>query len=69
MGIGSAIELEPGWAFLTEVLGSRALPVSATNPANPLPAQTVTNKVADRVHDASKNLPEWVEFVGAGVGN
>ena len=24
VGIGSAIEIEPGWPFLTDVLGSRA---------------------------------------------
>src|SRR5215210_3630455 len=51
VGIGSAVELEPGWQFLTEILGSRS--------AEKLTAQTVTNKVADRVHDASKNLPEY----------
>ena len=51
VGIGSAVELEPGWAFLTDVLGSRS--------TAKLDAQTVTNKVADRVHDASKDLPEY----------
>jgi PKD repeat protein/type 1 glutamine amidotransferase len=51
VGIGSAVELEPGWAFLTDVIGSRS--------TAKLDAQTVTNKVADRVHDASKNLPEY----------
>ncbi|MDT7784547.1 MAG: cytochrome c, partial [Pseudonocardiales bacterium] len=51
VGIGSAVELEPSWAFLTDVLGSRS--------TAKLDAQTVTNKVADRVHDASKNLPEY----------
>jgi cytochrome c len=50
VGVGSAVETEPGWQFLTDVLGSRS--------ASKLGAQTVTNKVADRVHDASKNLPE-----------
>ena len=59
LGIGSTIELEPGWQFLTDVLGSRALAVSEANPTNPLASQTVTNKVADRVHDASKDLPEY----------
>jgi len=52
LGIGSAVELEPGWQFLTDVLGSRSA-------AAALPAQAVTNKVADRGHDASKNLPEY----------
>jgi cytochrome c len=51
VGVGSAVETEPGWQFLTDVLGSRS--------ASKLGAQTVTNKVADRVHDASKNLPEY----------
>ena len=41
----------PDWAFLTEILGTRA--------AGRLDAQIATNKVADRVHDASKNLPEY----------
>src|SRR5829696_2543887 len=59
LGIGSAVELEPGWQFLTDVLGSRAAAANEANPTNPLPAQNVTNKVADRVHDASKNLPEY----------
>ena len=51
VGIGSAVETEPDWQFLTDVLGTRA--------AGKLAAQTVTNKVADRGHDASKNLPEY----------
>jgi PKD repeat protein/type 1 glutamine amidotransferase len=51
VGVGSAVETEPDWQFLTDVLGSRS--------ASKLGAQTVTNKVADRVHDASKNLPEY----------
>jgi cytochrome c len=61
VGVGKAVETNPSWQFLTEILGTRA--------AGKRDAQTATNKVADRVHDASKNLPEWVEFVGAGVGN
>jgi PKD repeat protein/type 1 glutamine amidotransferase len=51
IGVGSAVETEPDWQFLTDILGSRS--------ASKLGAQTVTNKVADRVHDASKNLPEY----------
>ena len=51
VGVGSAVETEPDWQFLTDILGTRA--------ASKLGAQTVTNKVADRVHDASKNLPEY----------
>ena len=50
-GIGSAIETEPGWQFLTDVLGTRA-----TGKAE---VQSGTIKVADRVHDASKDLPEY----------
>ncbi|MET0684994.1 MAG: ThuA domain-containing protein, partial [Solirubrobacteraceae bacterium] len=51
VGVGTAIETNPGWDFLTEVLGTRASGKTA--------AQTVTNRVADRVHDASKGLPEY----------
>jgi PKD repeat protein/type 1 glutamine amidotransferase len=51
VGVGSAVDTEPDWQFLTDVLGTRS--------ASKLGAQTVTNKVADRVHDASKNLPEY----------
>ena len=52
LAVGSAIESEPDWAFLTSVLGTRAdgAAVAATN---------ATIKVADRVHDASKSLPEY----------
>ena len=51
VGIGSAIETNPSWQFLSDILGTRA--------AAKLDAQTVTNKPADRGHDASKNLPEY----------
>ena len=51
VGVGSAVETEPDWQFLTDILGTRS--------AGKLAAQTVTNKVADRGHDASKNLPEY----------
>jgi glucose/arabinose dehydrogenase len=51
VGVGSAIETNPGWQFLTDILGTRA--------AGKLAAQDVTNRVADRVHDASKSLPEY----------
>ncbi|GAA0399086.1 hypothetical protein GCM10009541_47700 [Micromonospora gifhornensis] len=51
VGVHSAIEAEPGWDFLDEVLGTRA--VGAATPAS---AATVT--VADRVHPASASLPE-----------
>ena len=51
LGLGSAIETETQWPFLTEVLGTRAASKTATQPG--------TVKVADRVHDASKDLPEY----------
>ena len=51
VGIGSAIETNPSWQFLTDILGTRA--------TGKLDAQTVTNKPTDRGHDASKNLPEY----------
>ncbi len=51
VGIHSAIETEPSWSFLTDVLGTRATRASAVTQA--------TIKVADRVHVASKSLPEY----------
>jgi cytochrome c len=63
LGIGSAIETEPDWQFLTDLLGTRATGQSGATEA--------TVKVADRVHDASKSLPEywtrtdrWYNFAG-----
>ena len=50
-GIGSAIETEPDWQFFTDVLGTRSSGKTAV--------QAGTIKVADRGHDASKNLPEY----------
>src|SRR4051794_33174867 len=50
LGIGSAIETDPSWAFLTGVLGTRSTGRTTV--------QTGTVKVYDRVHDATKNLPE-----------
>ncbi|HWM08887.1 MAG TPA: ThuA domain-containing protein, partial [Solirubrobacteraceae bacterium] len=50
-GIGSAIETEPDWAFFTDILGTRA--------SGKTEVQSGTIKVADRGHDASKNLPEY----------
>ena len=46
MGIHSAIETEPDWQFLTDILGTRATGSSAVTQA--------TLKVADRVHPASR---------------
>ena len=51
VGIGSAIETDPNWSFLTGVLGTRS--------SGRTTVQTGTVKVFDRVHDASKNLPEY----------
>ncbi len=51
LGIGSAVETEPDWEFFSDLLGTRA-----TDQAS---VQTGTIKVADRVHDASKDLPEY----------
>ncbi|GAA1809937.1 carbohydrate-binding protein [Planosporangium flavigriseum] len=51
VGIHSAIETQPDWKFLTDVLGTRASGKSGVTSA--------TMKVADRVHPASASLPEY----------
>ena len=51
LGINAAIEAEPDWQFMTDVLGTRS-----SGRTDPLAA---TLKVADRVHLASKGLPEY----------
>jgi cytochrome c len=51
VGVGSAIEAQPGWQFLSDILGTRASGRTGVQPG--------TIKVADRVHDASKDLPEY----------
>src|SRR5215470_6015343 len=51
VGIHSAIETEPGWQFLTDIIGTRSTGKSAVTNA--------TVKVADRVHPASAGLPEY----------
>jgi PKD repeat protein/type 1 glutamine amidotransferase len=51
VGIHSAIETEPGWQFFTDILGTRAEGSSAVTQA--------TIEVADRVHEASEDLPEY----------
>ena len=51
LGIGSAIETEPDWQFYTDILGTRS--------SGKTDVQSATVKVADSVHDASKNLPEY----------
>ncbi len=50
-GIGSAIETEPDWQFYSDILGTRS--------SGKTDVQSATIKVADRVHDATKNLPEY----------
>jgi cytochrome c len=63
LGTHSAIEAEPEWQFLTDLLGTRATGTSATTKA--------TVEVADQVHPASDPLPEywqvtdrWYNFTG-----
>jgi hypothetical protein len=51
VGIGSAIDSEQSWQFLTDILGTRATGVTSV--------QSGTVKVYDRIHDATKNLPEY----------
>ncbi len=51
LGIGSAVETEPNWQFYTDILGARS--------SGKTDVQSATIKVADRVHDASKNLPAY----------
>src|SRR5919108_4679366 len=53
LGVHSAIETEPDWSFYDDLLGARA--------TDEAPLGEATIKVADRVHDASRTLPErWV---------
>jgi PKD repeat protein len=51
VGIGSAIETDPNWSFLSNVLGTRS--------SGRTTVQTGTVKNFDRVHDATKGLPEY----------
>ena len=51
LAIHGAIETEPDWDFLTEILGARSNGKTAS--------QAGTIKVADRVHEASADLPEY----------
>src|SRR4051812_1193766 len=51
VGIGSALETDLAWSFLSGVIGTRSAGRSVV--------QTGTVKVFDRVHDATKNLPEY----------
>ncbi|HEX6025365.1 MAG TPA: ThuA domain-containing protein, partial [Solirubrobacter sp.] len=51
VGVGSAIETDEAWGFMTTILGTRA--------SGRTPVQSGTVKVFDRVHDASKSLPMY----------
>ena len=51
VGIHSAIETEIEWPFLTDILGTRATGTTSSEEA--------TIRVADRVHSASEDLPEY----------
>ena len=51
VGIGSAIETDTSWQFMTDLLGTRSSGRTAS--------QSATIKVIDRVHDASKNLAQY----------
>ncbi len=51
VGVGSAVETDTPWTFLGDVLGTRS--------SGRTDVQTGTLKVFDRVHDASKSLPEY----------
>ncbi|HEU0235287.1 MAG TPA: ThuA domain-containing protein [Candidatus Limnocylindrales bacterium] len=57
VSIGGAIEAETDWEFLTEVIGTRASSRTHVQPG--------TIKVADRVHDASKDVPEYWSWTDA----
>jgi PKD repeat protein/type 1 glutamine amidotransferase len=53
LGIGRAITTEPGWTFLSDVLGTRAS-------GEPAALDEATIKVADRGHAAGRDLqPYW----------
>ncbi|HWP63635.1 MAG TPA: ThuA domain-containing protein [Candidatus Binatia bacterium] len=51
VAIGSAIEAEPDWPFLDDLLAARA--------SEKLDVQPGTVKVYDRVHEATRDLPEY----------
>src|SRR5262245_1422517 len=53
VGIGSAVNTDASWTYLSNILGTRSTGQTTS--------QTATIKVFDRVHDASKNLPEYWE--------
>ena len=51
VAIHSAIKTEPDWAYMDKLLGTRATGAESSEGAS-------TINVADRVHDATKSLPE-----------
>jgi PKD repeat protein/glucose/arabinose dehydrogenase/type 1 glutamine amidotransferase len=51
VGIGSAVETDAAWPFMNDLLGARSSGRTAS--------QSGTIKVADRVHEASKDLPRY----------
>jgi Trehalose utilisation len=51
IGVGSAIETDASWQFMTDILGTRS--------SGRTTSQSGTVKVYDRVHDATKTLPEY----------
>ena len=51
LGVGSAIDAEPDWPFMTNLLGTRKHSV--------VEAAQATIEVADRGHSAGKGLPEY----------
>jgi PKD repeat protein/type 1 glutamine amidotransferase len=57
VGVGSAIDTEPGWSFFSDLLGTRSAGRTAIQPA--------TIKVADRGHVASAALPEYWTWTDA----
>ncbi|WP_170179276.1 ThuA domain-containing protein [Solirubrobacter pauli] len=61
VGVGSAIETDSSWQFMTDLLGTRS--------SGSAPAQSATVKVIDRVHDASKTLPQYWDRAEGGWYN
>ncbi len=67
VGVGSAVETDESWSFLSDILGTRSTGRAAE--------QSGTVKVFDRVHDATKSLPmawdrtdNWYNFAADVTG-
>ena len=56
LAVNAAIQTEPGWQFMSDLLGARAAGAQS-------PLGRATIKVADRGHAASKPLPEYWRHV------